>query len=264
MSGETPPLLLGGTRGRLVRPAAVTVAGVGLFVAAVMLALGLSDSGGGSRLDAAAVAGTSAPRVEIADTAAYGPLDLQDGPAVFASPLPDPIGAGTPASSSARPRFTDAGAVPGVGPAPAAAPASPAPVRVGPTDAATTQMLTLVNKARRDAGLAPLTLDPTLNTYAAAQTRWMVDNGTLCHSTVCNPAAVPRGRFSLWGENVGWVASPDVPALHRAFMESPTHRENLLRPEFAYVGLSWSQGRLAGRSGTYWFLTEQFGTAARG
>lgn len=52
------------------------------------------------------------------------------------------------------------------------------------------------------------------------------------------PSDTLRHRITNWtilGENVG--VGGNVESLHKAFMDSPAHRENILYPTFRYVGV---------------------------
>lgn len=89
----------------------------------------------------------------------------------------------------------------------------------------------LVNDERLAAGLAALATDPRADTKAQAWSNELARSGTLRHSRLQD--AMPE-EFLKLGENVG--RGPSIETIHRAFMASPSHRANVLDPEFTSVG----------------------------
>jgi hypothetical protein len=92
--------------------------------------------------------------------------------------------------------------------------------------------VTSINAERASAGLSALTPVGDLTTAARrhAQTMAMADH--LHHNPDLGRAV--RGWQKL-GENVG--RGPEVGAIHQAFMDSPSHRRNVLDPAFTEVGI---------------------------
>lgn len=89
----------------------------------------------------------------------------------------------------------------------------------------------LINRARTGTNLR---LDPQLSKAAKVHTREMVRSNSLHHT----PSNVLRRRVTNWvelGENVG--VGGTVRSLHIAFMNSPAHRDNILRSSYRYVGV---------------------------
>lgn len=89
----------------------------------------------------------------------------------------------------------------------------------------------LINLARTGVDLR---LDPELSKAAKVHTREMVRANSLHHT----PSNVLRRRVTNWvelGENVG--VGGGVVSLHDAFMNSPAHRDNILRSSYRYVGV---------------------------
>ena len=118
------------------------------------------------------------------------------------------------------------------------------------------QLLTLANQARAEAGLAPLELDEGLTRAARRHSALMASEKQLSHELPGEPslperltAASPL-KLSAEGENVGFAAS--VPEVHRGFMQSPHHRENLLNPDYNLAGFA------AVRDGNRVYVTEDF------
>ncbi|MEM9762543.1 MAG: CAP domain-containing protein [Pseudomonadota bacterium] len=139
-------------------------------------------------------------------------------------------------------------------------------------------VLAEVNAERCAAGLNPLTTDPTLNRAAATHTADMISHGFFAHHSPVSGRRTPHdriieagGRFQLTAENLGqgWYMDyearrpfftddetacrfryTDGTAIQRhsyaslaedlvaAWMASPGHRENILRPSISFHGLS--------------------------
>ena len=88
------------------------------------------------------------------------------------------------------------------------------------------------------ADLAKLSLDPELSKAAKVHTREMVRAATLYHT----PTTTLKRRVTRWttlGENVG--VGQTVTTLHSAFMNSPTHRDNVLFSTYNHVGVGTRQ-----------------------
>ena len=97
-----------------------------------------------------------------------------------------------------------------------------------------------MNKAR---GGGNLRLDPELSKVARKHTSEMIRKNLLYHTTP-NQLRHRVVRWSLLGENVG--VGNTVRSLHKAFMHSPGHRANILRPSFNHsgVGVRNARGRM--------------------
>ena len=81
----------------------------------------------------------------------------------------------------------------------------------------------------------------------------MARRGELFHTA--NPGSYYlRGiRWSVWGENVGYT-SGDVDGLQRLFMNSPSHRANILNRRFRHVAIGTVR-----RDGTLWVTVFFYG-----
>ena len=91
-----------------------------------------------------------------------------------------------------------------------------------------------INTARRIAGARGLQLDKQLSKVARKHANEMDDRNSLYHT----PSSRLRWRVTRWrrlGENVG--AGQTVTSLHQAFMNSPSHRSNVLDRGFRHVGV---------------------------
>jgi len=96
------------------------------------------------------------------------------------------------------------------------------------------RMFHLVNLSRTANGVAPLKLNWKLSRYAWKHSRNMAVSRTVFHTTNTWTTVEQYGASS-WGENVGM--SWDLRVLERAFMASPSHRENILARRFHHVGI---------------------------
>lgn len=91
-----------------------------------------------------------------------------------------------------------------------------------------------INVARSSSSRSRLRLDSQLSRSARKHTWEMVRANSLHHT----PDATLRRRVTNWrvlGENVGVGGTVD--SLHRAFMASPLHRDNVLYSTFRHVGV---------------------------
>lgn len=116
----------------------------------------------------------------------------------------------------------------------------------------------LVNQARQAHGLPPLTVTSSLSVVARNWSQKMADKLDISHNPVYS-SQYPTG-WTWAAENVamGWNSegqySPQ--AIHKALMDSPSHRANILSSSATHVGLGVVLVRASGRN--YAFLTENF------
>ena len=94
-------------------------------------------------------------------------------------------------------------------------------------------MIDLINNERAARGLNALTPFWDLEDNASGQTSLQVAKGTIFHTS--NLAGVVDGGWSSLGENVGM--GPSMSLLHKAFMDSPGHRANILG-DWSHIGIS--------------------------
>lgn len=93
-------------------------------------------------------------------------------------------------------------------------------------------LIELINASRAEAGLPELEVDVPLIVASRGHSSEMATAADLYHSTRGELASY-ADDWELMGENVG--RGPNVRAIHDAFMESPSHRDNVLG-EFDSVG----------------------------
>ena len=107
-----------------------------------------------------------------------------------------------------------------------------------------------INAARS----TPLTVRSDLVAIARRHSQRMADSGTIFHNgNLANEA--PSDWQSL-GDNVGM--GPSCSDIHNAFMNSPSHRKNILDPKFNFVGV----GVVTASDGTL-YVTEVFMEASQ-
>lgn len=99
----------------------------------------------------------------------------------------------------------------------------------------------LLNEERVQRGLPELQTADALRTIARRHSQRMMAEGTIFHSSTF--ALEIEAVFPDWasvGENVG--VSPDVPSVHRAYMDSPGHRANILNENWGFMGIGMVTG----------------------
>ncbi len=122
-------------------------------------------------------------------------------------------------------------------------------------------LVDLVNNDRTDEGLGQLTVNPTLVAAAQAKADDMAAKGYFSHTS-------PDGRnswswfkeagysFVYAGENLA-VDFSDSEDVEKAWMNSPTHRANIMNGRFTEVGIASAVGTYKGHTTT--FVVQMFG-----
>lgn len=93
----------------------------------------------------------------------------------------------------------------------------------------------LINEARAQNGAGPVTTLAPLVSLAREHSDEMARTGILRHSDNLSGKFPPE--WEALGENVGNGKNATADDLHAAFMNSESHRRNILDPQFNYVGL---------------------------
>lgn len=129
------------------------------------------------------------------------------------------------------------------------------------TDISTQELLVLTNKQRQNNGFAPFVLNDRLSRAAELKGENMLAKGYWAHNAP--DGTTPWYFFKLVGYNYvyagenlarGFTSSNDIVA---AWMASPTHRENMLSPNYKEIGFAVMEGSLAGENTT--LVVEMFG-----
>lgn len=113
-------------------------------------------------------------------------------------------------------------------------------------------ILDLVNIERSKVGLNPLKLDSLLSSTAQLKSKDMADKNYFSHTspTYGSPFDMMKSfgvKYSYAGENIAQGHSSAKNVMD-AWMKSPGHRENILSPNFAKLGL----GYIVKNGTTYW------------
>lgn|GEM_PF-2423983 len=125
------------------------------------------------------------------------------------------------------------------------------------------QFVELVNKERRARDISELTVAPLLVQTARAKSREMCDLNYWGHESPDKKRrtamyrlldALPeQPKTMLVGENLYFCTEVLVESGHKALMNSPTHRKNILNPEYKYIGI----GAYIAKDKRFW-VTEHF------
>jgi len=117
-------------------------------------------------------------------------------------------------------------------------------------DITTKELFDLTNRERAKEGLKPLVLNEELSNAAAEKVKYMFEKNFWAH--VAPDGTTPwyfiknsGYEYQYAGENLarGFSSASDV---IDAWMESPTHRENMLSPNYDDVGFAVALGTLTG------------------
>ncbi|HEY1938652.1 MAG TPA: CAP domain-containing protein [Candidatus Angelobacter sp.] len=103
------------------------------------------------------------------------------------------------------------------------------------------QLFDLVNHEREKAGLSKLEWNDRLAQAALAHSKLLAEHRDLSHQFPGEPLLQERVgttglRFNSVAENV--AEAPNVDAAHKALMQSPGHRANILHKDYNAIGIS--------------------------
>ena len=132
------------------------------------------------------------------------------------------------------------------------------------TDIHTDQLLNLTNQKRAEAGLTPLILNDKLSQAAAGKARDMFSKNYWAHNAPdgTTPWDFINGagyNYSVAGENLAKNFS-NSSGVVEAWMNSPSHRENMMRSQYQDIGFAIVNGVLAGEETTV--VVQMFGRPA--
>jgi len=114
----------------------------------------------------------------------------------------------------------------------------------------TSTLIDFVNSSRAQSGLAPLSVNEKLQSAALSKAQDMFANQYFAHTS-------PQGKtpwdfinqsgytYVYAGENLA-IGYNDNNELHTAWMNSPSHRENILNPNFKEIGIAQLSGTFDG------------------
>ncbi|HPT65824.1 MAG TPA: CAP domain-containing protein [Candidatus Woesebacteria bacterium] len=124
------------------------------------------------------------------------------------------------------------------------------------------KVLDQTNNERKNAGLEPLTYNPVLTASAKAKAEDMFKNDYWAHNS-------PQGKtpwtffdsagykYSVAGENLA-KDFYDTDSLIKAWMNSPTHKANIIHSKYKEIGIAVVNGTLGGVKTT--LVVQHFGT----
>ncbi|MFZ5944504.1 MAG: CAP domain-containing protein [Bacillota bacterium] len=107
------------------------------------------------------------------------------------------------------------------------------------------QMLGLINKARQEAGVSPLTMETKIVKVARLKSQDMIDKNYFAHTspTYGSPFDMMEQfgiNYRTAGENLAGHYS--VTGAHEALMNSAGHRRNILNPNYTHIGIGIVEG----------------------
>lgn len=117
---------------------------------------------------------------------------------------------------------------------------------------ASQRIVELTNISRAEQGLSILTVNPRLTASAKAKAQDMLQQGYFDHTE-------PNGQspwhwfkeagyiYSYAGENLG-IHFNDADAIQKAWMESKTHRANILNDKYSEIGVAVAAGEINGKA----------------
>jgi uncharacterized protein YkwD len=121
------------------------------------------------------------------------------------------------------------------------------------------ELVVRTNAIRRDDGVPPLVVDPTLARLAREHSCRMARQDFFSHTEPAEGDLPSRLRaagtpFEMVGENIAQTSDTDQPleAAIQGWMQSPGHRANILQPGFTRTGAGVC------RSGPAYFFTQIF------
>lgn len=126
-------------------------------------------------------------------------------------------------------------------------------------------LVDLANGDRNVNAVGGLTVSPVLTAAAQAKANDMASKEYFAHVSPYDGKnswywfQEAGYKFSYAGENLA-VDFSDSSDVERAWMNSPTHRKNILDGNFTEIGIAVAQGRYQGRPTT--FVVQMFGTPA--
>lgn len=125
------------------------------------------------------------------------------------------------------------------------------------------QFVDLVNKERKERNIPELIVAPLLVNTARAKSKEMHDKNYWGHESPDKKRRTAMYRvladlkeqpkYMLVGENLYYCSQVLVASGHQALMNSPTHRRNILNPEYQYIGV----GGFIAKDKRFW-ITQHF------
>jgi uncharacterized protein YkwD len=133
------------------------------------------------------------------------------------------------------------------------------------------ELVALTNRSRAAAGLRSLKVDSALTSIARWRSKDMIVRDYFSHDIPGYGSVFKRMDargycYRIAGENIGWNTYPDddaTAAIHRMFMDSPGHRENILGRAWEVIGIGAYKGSDGKKMWTVLFADKCGSTAVR-
>ncbi|WP_027626450.1 CAP domain-containing protein [Clostridium lundense] len=121
------------------------------------------------------------------------------------------------------------------------------------------KMVNLVNQARSQNNLPPLTVDMQLANVARTKAQDMIDNNYFSHNSpkYGSPFDMMKSfgiKFVQAGENI--AGNQSVENAENALMNSPGHRQNILNPNYTHIGIGIKAGGPYGNMFSQMFISK--------
>jgi len=121
------------------------------------------------------------------------------------------------------------------------------------------KMVNLVNEARAQNNLPPLTVDMQLANVARTKAQDMIDNNYFSHNSpkYGSPFDMMKSfgiKFVQAGENI--AGNQSVENAENALMNSPGHRQNILNPNYTHIGIGIKAGGPYGNMFSQMFISK--------
>lgn len=119
------------------------------------------------------------------------------------------------------------------------------------------KMVNLVNQARMNQGIQPLSVNQQLTNLARLKSQDMVDNNYFSHTspTYGSPFEMMKNAgvtYSTAGENIAGTQTTE--SAHQNLMNSEGHRANILNSKFTEIGVGIASGSVYGNIYTQMFI----------
>jgi len=138
-----------------------------------------------------------------------------------------------------------------------------APNILGTASFSALQIINLTNKEREENALSPLSLNQQLTQAANAKAADMFDSDYWAHNSPSGKTpwsfiSTAGYKYVFAGENLARDFN-DAGSVVNAWMDSPSHRSNLLDKNFKEIGVAVVNGKFSGREST--LVVQMFGSA---
>jgi uncharacterized protein YkwD len=112
-------------------------------------------------------------------------------------------------------------------------------------------LIAAVNDVRAAHNLRPLKVDAHLREAARAHSTTLLQTNVFEHGSFAERLALHGARGPAFGENLAWGTGrlASARSIVNAWMASPGHRANLLRPGWNRIGIGALSGRFLGHRG---------------